>query len=458
MNNINQPNLTCVFGLGKTGLAAVRYLERIKQPYVIIDTRQNPPGLSELEKLEYCVDHYFGDVPENIWTDLIKDCEQIILSPGVDPKISIIQQAIGLNIQVVSDIEIFVQNTKGKTIAITGSNGKSTVTDLTHKLLIAAGKNAKIGGNFGIPVLDFLPNDNADYYVLELSSFQLDITQSLNADVATVLNITEDHMDRYESFEDYQKSKLSIYNKAKNCLVNADDPLIKTSNLNQLKQFSVKRNADYCLVEKDQATQLTVNGKTVLSTNELGIKGKHNWSNALASLGLLNALEIAIDKPVLEALKSYHGLSHRFETVAENKAAIWINDSKATNVGATISAIESIDKNQFEPIVLIAGGESKGADLSPLKPSLESSVDLMVTLGKDASKLAELIDKAKVKLASSMEQAVSFSYEYLKSFNAKQTNAKKGLVLLSPACASLDKYKNFEVRGKHFTDCVEALL
>ena len=219
MTNNALENLVCVFGLGMSGSAAARYLQRINQAFFVVDTRTNPSGKNEVVNLPNCKASFFGDIPQ----DILNRSKQIILSPGVSPNIDAIRLARKNNVDIVGDIEIFSQQSKNKIVAITGSNGKSTVTDLTYRMLKAAGINVEIGGNFGVPVLDFLPHDPADIYVLELSSFQLDTTSSLKADIAVVLNVSEDHMERYDSFEDYRKSKLSIFNGAKKRIVNADD-------------------------------------------------------------------------------------------------------------------------------------------------------------------------------------------------------------------------------------------
>ena len=446
--------LVCVFGLGKTGLAAARYLQRINQKFVVADTRENPPGIDEIRSLDKCQAMILGDLADSRWQRSLDKVDTIILSPGVDPRIDAIELAKTQGKKVVSDIEVFANNTKGKIIAITGSNGKSTVTDLTHKLLIASGTNAKIGGNFGIPVLDFLPEDSADVYVLELSSFQLDITESLSADVATVLNITEDHMDRYESFQAYVESKLTIYNQAKSCLANADDKLTIPEKA-EYKTFSLnEESANYHLQAKEDSYWLTINSTPVVDVKNLTVGGRHNWSNALASLGLINELAIKIDEKVLSQLSQYKGLAHRFEKVAHKHNIEWINDSKATNVGATVAAIKSVDQELYSPVILIAGGDAKNADLSELAHPVSENIDHLILFGKDAQAIASQVQGTATDIVKNMQEAVNLAQQIA----SKKASKKIGLVLLSPACASLDMYANFEARGEDFKHCVEALV
>ena len=454
MSIFKQQEIVCVFGLGKTGIAAARYLERVGQKFVVIDTRNTPPGAEDIKKLKLCVGSFYGDINKTIWKAELLQVATIILSPGIDPKIELIQAAIRHGKRIVSDIEIFASESSGKIVAITGSNGKSTVTDLTYQLLRASGESVDIGGNFGIPVLDFLPADNSEFYVLELSSFQLDITENLRPFVATILNISEDHMDRYDSFEEYVESKQRIYRSAKKCLANLDDRLTIPTVQKNFCSFSLEdEKADYYLGKLEGKRFLNHKEQPLVSVDDLSLSGRHNWSNALAALGILSELEIKIDKNVIETLKKYKGLPHRFEKVSLDSKVDWINDSKATNVGATIAAIDSIDRDYYSPVVLIAGGESKGADLSPLTESLSNKVDVLYLLGKDADKIADLA-KDKSQIVGSMKEAVELSDRFVKS-NSSET--RKGVVLLSPACASLDMYPNFEERGNNFRECVEAL-
>ncbi len=455
MPNNSHNNIICIFGLGLSGISTARYLQKTKQDFFVVDTRENPPGKDLVREMSCCQSYYFGFIP----TAKLNNASMIILSPGVSPKITEIKTAKDNGVKVIGDVELFVTQTTKKIIAITGSNGKSTVTDLTYQLLLAAGLKAKIGGNFGIPVLDFLPEDDAEIYVLELSSFQLDTLSSLKADVAVVLNITEDHMDRYENFAEYIQSKLSIFHGAKKLIANADEPLTFAGIKNEVVLFSLNNSSAKYHLQSEQANKaLSCDGSSIINVSQLTLSGKHNWSNVLASLAILNELGVAISLPVLNCLKNYQGLEHRFQLVLRKDNVDWINDSKATNVGATQAALESVDMDYYTKVFLIAGGDAKASDLSPLKKSLTEKISTMILIGKDAKKLAELLPSDKIVFSTDMRNAVKQAYLLIKqeinnlNLEHRQNNY---LVLLSPACASLDMYKNYEFRGQAFIEAVK---
>lgn len=460
MSDTLQKKLICVFGLGQSGLSAARYLQRTGQAFFVVDSRESPPEKNAISELDYCQKTIFGSVPQSE----LNHAELIILSPGVSPDINEIQTAKSAGVEVIGDIELFSRMTRKKIVAITGSNGKSTVTDLAHQLVCAAGINAKIGGNFGIPALDYLPEDEADIYILELSSFQLDTTRSLKPVVAVILNISEDHMDRYQCFEDYRRSKLTIANQAEHIIVNADDPLTHIeepgAHCKSINQFSLKDNTSrYHLTNHQDELWLVSNSRNICQVSGLKMSGLHNWSNALAALAILDQLEIDINQSVLTALTQYTGLSHRFQLISKRFNIDWINDSKATNVGATLAALNSIDKKYYFPAVLIAGGDSKESDLTSLRTALDSKIDHLILIGKDANKFAKLINAERYSMVHDMSEAVRVAKSTIKSILKSSLPEKKstGLVLLSPACASLDMYKNFEARGQAFSDAVAML-
>jgi UDP-N-acetylmuramoylalanine--D-glutamate ligase len=449
MNNIQSNNIThIIFGLGVSGMSCARYFDRIEQTYYLVDTRQHPPGKELVEELACCQGYSFGELP----FELLENCKMLVVSPGISLTSEYIVEATKRAIDVVGDVELFVRNSKKPIVAITGSNGKSTVTELTERLLIAAGKKAQKGGNIGLPVLDFLPQQEAEIYVLELSSFQLDTTKLLQAEVAVLLNISEDHMDRYQSFEDYCKSKRSIFNGAKHKVFNWNDRLtlpttIKASDLS----FSFKKpkevNHVVSYLEPQQAEyDFVVNEKCVASSKDLQITGTHNWINALVSLSILERLNVSVSESVVKALVTYQGLEHRFQLISKKHECLWINDSKATNVGATIAALNSLKSEAGRRVYLIAGGDSKNADLSELKAALESTVYCLILIGKDADKLSKVTDCIKKISATDLNHAVRLITPDLN---------KGDVVLLSPACASLDMFRNFEDRGNAFTAAVE---
>jgi len=445
----NTQKLICIFGLGQSGVSVASYLQRTGQEFFVVDSRTNPPGKDQLSELTNCQSKHYGSIP----VELLNNASMIVLSPGISPQKAEIVAAQNHGVEIVGDIELFVRNTQKRIVAITGSNGKSTVTDLTHQLLKASGLNAKVGGNFGIPALDYLPKDDADIYVLELSSFQLDTTQSLNADVAVLLNVSEDHMDRYSSFEEYRNSKLTIFNHAKKILANADDNLTQPVGINHEQLFSINKNdVKYSLDNNNSKFHLKINAENVIDIDELIMSGRHNWSNALVSLAILNELELDISATVLNELKQYQGLSHRFQLVEKTQNIEWINDSKATNVGATLAALNSIDKNYYPSLVLIAGGDAKGGDLSPLKKPILEKVSHLILIGKDAQLFASFLPKEKIFFARDMREAVVKAKNYLVK---NQSSQKRAMVLLSPSCASLDMYTNFEARGQAFVDALK---
>jgi len=438
-----------IFGLGKSGLSCARYFDRINQDYYLIDTRVKPPGSENLSQLTNCIGHRFGVLESS----LLDDCTTLVVSPGIALTTPLIVEAIARGIDVCGDVELFARNCKKKVVAITGSNGKSTVTDLTERLINRSSLKAQKGGNIGLPVLDFLPEDEADVYVLELSSFQLDTTTSLKSEVSVCLNVSEDHLDRYKSFDDYAFSKQKIFRQSKHQIFNIEDNLTYPKNIaaNDLS-FGIDRHdsawqqATSYLKYVDKNYVLMINGRAVVSTEDLNVTGIHNWLNVLVSLSILELLNLEIDQKVLAELADYRGLEHRFQLVSRMQNCIWINDSKATNVGATIAAINSLEPFEQSQIFLIAGGDSKNADLSQLKQPFESHVDCLVLFGKDAARLGSVSNLVKTIYVSGLQQAVS---------EIKKLAKDNDVVLLSPACASLDMFNNFEERGNTFVSAIE---
>ena len=448
MENNKQYNAThLILGLGKSGLSCARYFDRIGQGYCLLDTRNNPPGLDQVADLTHCETTIFGRLD----LTLLDDCKMLIVSPGIALSQPFVSEAIKRNLDVCGDIELFARACDKPVIAITGSNGKSTVTDLTEKLINAAGVNCQKGGNIGLPALDFLPMQRADIYVLELSSFQLDTTHSLKAKVSVLLNVSEDHMDRYESFTEYTNSKQSIYKNAEHKVFNGEDKLTYPRSISAKDYaFSIDNPSDTVvqkvsyLKPKGSNFDLVVDHSVIISTGSLQMTGRHNWLNGLTCLSILKCLELPISEEVLQSLENYQGLAHRFQKVSGKFECDWINDSKATNVGATVAAINSIHL-QKNKVILIAGGDSKKSDLSPLTDIFERKICSLILLGKDAQLLSDLTSKVDSYFVESMEQAVS---------KAKQLASAGDIILLSPACSSLDMYKNFEARGDAFVSAI----
>lgn len=420
-----------VIGLGKTGLSCVDFLLKKQANVRVIDTRSNPSGA---EQLPQSVPLHTGGLNQ-AW---LLESDMIVISPGLAVKTPEIQTALSAGVDVVGDIELFCREADKPIIAITGSNGKSTVTTLTAEMAKADGLKVGMGGNIGIPALSLL-DDEYDLYVLELSSFQLETTYSLKAAAATVLNVTEDHMNRYVDLEDYRQAKLKIYQNAKTAVINAEDPLTKEDG----KQSTVEilsfaeNNADYWLKTENGKQFLMAKNEVILSCDELKIAGRHNYMNALASIALVQAVGVKT-QGILTALRQFSGLEHRFQLAHFADNVRWINDSKATNVGSTVAALTGLYVSGT--LHLLLGGDGKGADFSELQKLIDQPNIRCYCFGQDGAELARLSSQSE--LFDNMEQAISALRPKLQSGD---------MVLLSPACASLDQFSSFEQRGEEFT-------
>lgn len=434
-----------VIGLGITGFSCVNYLKAQGYDDIrVVDSRISPPKLEKLKE-------QFPEIPitlGNFNIDLLLQAKTIILSPGISLKEPKIKAAIDYGIPVIGDIELFARHVKAPVAAITGSNGKSTVTTLVAKMAEAAGLKVRVGGNLGTPALDLIDDQEPDLYVLELSSFQLETTHSLKLKAASILNVTLDHMDRYEDFAAYLKAKQSIYNHTETAVLNRDDP--KSYADIKLPKNIISFGLDKPDMENFGLDDdvLTFGEKKLLSKKDLKIKGQHNIANALAALALGKALNLPWS-PMLEALSSFQGLEHRCQWVRQLGDVDWYNDSKATNVGATYAAVIGLGKDISGKIVLIVGGIGKNADFSELSEVIKKYVRTLILIGKDATQIEETLkNSASIVHAKSMEEAV------LKAHRCAQPH---DAVLLAPACASFDMFDNFEHRGKVFTDLVNGL-
>ena len=423
--------LQIIVGLGKTGMSCVRYLAHAN--IAVVDSRPNPPGLAELQR-------DFPQIPVFLGTfavPILNSASEIILSPGVSRREPAIADA-AQKIPIIGDIELFMRSTKAPIVAITGSNGKSTVTTLVGEMARNAGINAKVGGNLGTPVLDLL-DDAAELYVLELSSAQLETAPSLRTKTAVVLNVTEDHLDCYLNFNEYLVTKQKIYNNCEIPVINRDAPIgyngVKLPN--KVISFGFNDHEGFNISDG----YINHANKKMFKINELKIKGLHQAANAMAAL----ALGTAIDLPqhaMLKTLREFTGLPHRCQWVAKINCVDWYDDSKGTNVGASIAAIEGLGQEISGKIVLIAGGLGKGADFTPLQDPVKKYVRAVILIGKDAPKIAQALQGcAKLLPANSMAEAVNLAY---------QQAQPQDLVLLSPACASFDMFNNFEHRGDEF--------
>lgn len=417
-----------VIGLGKTGLSCVDFLLAKQADVRVIDTRTQPAGAEQLAKN---VPLHTGSLNQQ-W---LLESDLIIISPGLAVKTPEIQTALAAGIEVIGDIELFCREAKKPIIAITGSNGKSTVTSLVAHMVNAAGLKVGMGGNIGIPALSLLAQAH-DMYVLELSSFQLETTYSLKATSATVLNISEDHMNRYVDLEDYRQAKLKIYHHAQTAVINAEDALTAMDGLKNGVSFG-EDNADYWLKTEKGRSYLMAKDERVLACDEMKLVGRHNYMNALAAIALAQAAGIPLES-IRRALREFNGLDHRFQLAHFAHGVRWVNDSKATNVGSTVAALTGLQLNGT--LHLLLGGDGKGADFSELASLINQPNIICYCFGQDGEQLAALSPRSQ--RFSTMEEAI----------NALRPTLSAGdMVLLSPACASLDQFSSFEQRGDEFT-------
>lgn len=434
-----------IIGTGITGLSVARFLAAQQQAFVLLDTRLSPPNLQQIKTEFPHVSIECGELNPHT----LLACDEIIISPGVAVATPAIEQARAAGIPVVGDIEIFVRYAKAPIVAITGSNAKSTVTTLVGEMAKAAGINVAVGGNLGTPALELL-NDSVELYVMELSSFQLETVTKLNAKVATILNISADHLDRYENMRAYILAKLRVYFGAEHIVVNRNDVLTHPPLAAGVKPIYFGGRADFGsfgLLTRDGVEYLAKNLTPLMAARELKIRGRHNIDNALAALALGDAAGIPLDA-MLGTLKTFSGLRHRCEFVAEKNAVEFYNDSKGTNIGATLAAISGLARDP-QQLIVILGGEGKGQDFTELTPALRAINSRLVLIGRDATVIEQAVaDAAPIIHAGSMQDAVNKAFALAQPGDA---------VLLSPACASFDMFKNYEDRGEKFCQAVQEL-
>ncbi|MFA0440539.1 UDP-N-acetylmuramoyl-L-alanine--D-glutamate ligase [Vibrio sp. 10N.286.49.C2] len=422
-----------VVGLGITGLSVVNHLQQIPHSLRIrvMDSRSQPPGADTLPQ---GIDLHCGSF-EQQW---LNEADLIVCNPGIALATPEIATAMALDIPVVGDIELFAWANTKPVIAITGSNGKSTVTDLTGELAKAAGLKVGVGGNIGVPALDLLQLD-ADLYVLELSSFQLETTSSLKTIASAFLNLSEDHMDRYQGMDDYALAKQRIFLHAENALVNRlepgtyPDPERYTGHLHT---FGFDNQA-FGMQQQNGTTWLMDNGEPIVDASMLNIVGKHNWSNALVACALLKLAGVDYRRSS-EALIQYSGLSHRCQVVAKENGVTWVNDSKATNVASTLAALSGLVLEGH--LYLLLGGEGKGADFSALSDPLSQLNVSLCCFGRDGELFTSLHSSAQ--RFDTLDEVLAHITPTLKQGD---------MVMLSPACASFDQFANFMARGDHFS-------
>ncbi len=441
---------TLIVGLGRTGLSCARYLATRGVASAVTDSREHPPGLDQLRMELPDIGLFLGHFDPSVFAA----AERLIVSPGVSIREPLIRDAVAHGIPVLGDIELFAQVAKAPVAVITGSNGKSTVTSLLGDMALAAGRRVKVGGNLGEPALDLL-SDETELYLLELSSFQLETTYSLMPKVAVVLNVSADHMDRYDGLQDYADTKAKVYEQAEIRVFNRDDPMVMAMRQGDNGDlfFTLSdptTSGIFGLRRVDGVVWIACGKENLFPASELRLPGRHNLVNALAALALGTALGLPL-AAMREALRSFRGLPHRTEFVGEHEGVDWFNDSKGTNPGACIAALEGLHSEEGAArTVLIAGGEAKGADFSPLVPVVARTARAVVLIGRDAPLIEQVLgDVVPLMHARDLEDAVALA----------AAQALPGdRVLLSPACASFDMFRNYEQRGEAFMAAVGRLM
>lgn len=445
---IQRGGLKVVAGLGISGVSAVNFLHEKGYRVAVTDSRAVPPGHDQIPAE---VQTSFGQFD----LELLLQAEEIIISPGLDPKLSEIQAAIAKGIPVVSEIQILRRVTDKPIVAITGSNAKSTVTTLIGLMATDAGMKVAVGGNLGRPALD-LTKDDPELYILELSSFQLETTSHLNADVAVVLNMSEDHLDRHGDMFAYHTAKHRIFQGVKKVVHNRDDsltrPLVPDAtpmqsfglNAPDMKQYGVLRDTDGTI-------WLARGRERLLKSSDIYMQGLHNIANALACLALGEAINLPL-AGMLETLKTFKGLEHRCEYVKEVNGVRYYNDSKGTNIGATLAALEGLGaaiEVQGGRVAIILGGQGKGQDFSALRGALSKYAKVAVLIGEDRAVIEQAIQGTTNLLhAESLNEAVTL---------CEQQTQVHDVVLLSPACASFDMFTGYPERGRKFVALVNEL-
>ncbi len=444
---VNACGRDVIVGIGTTGLSCARYLCAQGIEPLLFDTRKAPPALQRVRELLPAAACVCGPIP----ADALRAAKRIIVSPGVPLDHPALAAARANSVEIIGDIELFARAASAPIIAITGSNGKSTVTTLVTDILRGAGQRVLAGANLGTPALALLAEESPDYYVLELSSFQLELTRKLQAHCACLLNVSADHIDRHQNLAAYAAAKARVLDGADIMVLNLDDPLVRQAQRRYGKTLGVSltgaREADYGLISQRGESWLCCGAAPLLCATELHLPGRHNLYNALAAVAITDALGVA-RATQMQVLRNFTGLPHRCELIAERADVRWYDDSKATNVGAAVAAIEAVFEGRSG--VLIAGGMGKGADFAPLGAALHERVHTVVLIGVDAPRIAAVVPQALAVIeASDLSAAVAHAADVVRPGEA---------VLLSPACASLDMFSDFAARGKAYQRAVNEVL
>jgi len=439
---------TAILGMGATGVSVARFLSARETPFIWIDSRTEPPNLSKLRREYPNIELILGPFDK----DFLLNFDRLIVSPGIslsEPALIAVREQ---GVELIGDLELFLQYAEAPVIAITGSNGKSTVTTLLGQMARDSGLKVGVGGNLGTPMLDLL-DERSQLYILELSSFQLELLDTSRGAIVALLNISADHLDRYPQLQQYHAAKHRIFRGASNVVVNREDKLTRPLISTQIPMTSFGLNqpdlGDFGILEGLRDGYLSYGIERLMRVDELALKGTHNIANALAALALGYAADLPM-QTMLETLKTFKGLPHRCENIAEIDGVLYIDDSKATNIGAALAALNSFGVKGQQNLLLIAGGQGKGQDFDSLKAPLSDFVKLTLLLGEDAQQIQQALEGCgDMIIVESIELAVQAAH---------QVAVPGDIVLLSPACASFDMFTGFEQRGQCFQEAVTALL
>lgn len=439
---LDQNSAVLVVGLGKTGYSIARFLDRLGVRFAITDTRNTPPCLNAFRENFPDAGVFLGGFSKTAF----EAATHLVVSPGIAIDHPLIQAQARRGIPVLGDVDLFAASTGAPILGITGANGKSTVTTLVGLMAEHDGRKVRVGGNLGTPMLDLLDQE-AELYVLELSSFQLETAHVLEPLASTVLNISPDHMDRYPDIAAYAGAKERIFKGRGLMVLNQDDPLVAemVQEGRRVAWFSLENDqADYAIRNIEGVDWLCAHQEPRVKIADIKLEGRHNLANCLAAMALGDEAGLAPDA-MKDVMTSFRGLPHRSEWVADIEGVRYINDSKATNVGASMAALAGLER----PAVLIAGGDGKGADFSVLKDVVQSKVKAMVLLGRDGPLIQEALkDLVPTRVVKTLQEAVP----------AAQSFASAGdVVILAPACASLDQFQDYQARGRAFVDAVGKL-
>lgn len=435
-----------VVGLGATGLSAARWLAARGMSVAVTDSRERPPMVDELRRQLPDAALFVGGFSRSA----LERAELVVLSPGVPRGDAFVGEALAAGLPVVGDVELFARAARAPVVAVTGSNGKSTVTTLVGMMAERAGVAARVGGNLGTPALDLLGDAEPDLYVLELSSFQLESTDSLDAAAGALLNVSADHLDRYADLDQYLAAKRRVWRGDGVVVANRDDPRVRAAvpAARELRWFALdapEAGDDYGLRTTGGEDWLCRGAERLLPRSALPLAGRHNAANALAALALGTAAGLP-DAPMLDALTAFRGLPHRMQRVARFGGVDWFDDSKATNVGATAAAVAGLDG----PLVMIVGGDGKQQDFEPLAAALAGKTRVAVVIGRDAARVAAALAAAGVDCVAADDMPAAVR-------QAARAARPGDMVLLSPACSSLDMFDDYAARGRAFADAVRGL-